>query len=192
MPTSNLYSQTGYTPGARTDPTGKTPGVAQTGYYNPNLAASPMQVSGNQAPPSQMASIDRNGAAAAFAPRDPMQNPGNNLTNPGYDEQAFLYTQNRYLNDPSAGLLKDQYNNLQNPTQGEQFMTTAAALEYMFHKKTHRPALHENDEEDDDNEDHDGGADYDSEHDKEEAKAAKLREEAGQDWMVEQGFDRKE
>ena len=79
--------------------------------------------------------------------------------------------------------------------QGETFMTTAAALEYMFHKKTHRPALHENDEErdgDSDNEDHDGGADYDSEHDKEEAKAAKLREEAGQDWMVEQGFDRKE
>jgi hypothetical protein len=76
--------------------------------------------------------------------------------------------------------------------QGEQFMTVAAALEYMFHKKTHRPPLHENDEEDDDNEDHDGGADYDSEHDKQEAKAAKAREEAGQDWMVEQGFDRKE
>ena len=76
--------------------------------------------------------------------------------------------------------------------QGETFMTVAAALEYMFHKKTHRPPLHENDEEDDENEDHDGGADYDSEHDKQEAKAAKAREEAGQDWMVEQGFDRKE
>ena len=76
--------------------------------------------------------------------------------------------------------------------KGEWFMTVAAALEYMFHKKTHRPALHEHDEEDDDNEDHDGGADYDSEHDKEAAKEAKLREEAGQDWMVEQGFDRKD
>ena len=78
---------------------------------------------------------------------------------------------------------------------GEQFMTVAAALEYMFHKKTHRPPLHENDEErdsDNDNEDHDGGADYDSEHDKEANKEAKTREEAGQDWMVEQGFDRKE
>ena len=71
-------------------------------------------------------------------------------------------------------------------------MTVAAALEYMFHKKTHRPPLHENDEEDDDNEDHDGGADYDSEHDKQANKEAKAREEAGQDWMVEQGFDRKD
>lgn len=76
--------------------------------------------------------------------------------------------------------------------QGEHFMTVAAALEYMFHKKTHRPPLHENDEEDDDNEDHDGGADYDSEHDKQANKEAKAREEAGQDWMVEQGFDRKD
>jgi hypothetical protein len=74
--------------------------------------------------------------------------------------------------------------------QGEQFMTVAAALEYMFHKKMHRPTVL--DEEDDDNEDHDGGADYDSEHDKEANKEAKLREEAGQDWMVEQGFDRKD
>ncbi|HMS26424.1 MAG TPA: hypothetical protein PKC80_03530 [Burkholderiaceae bacterium] len=76
--------------------------------------------------------------------------------------------------------------------QGEWFMTVAAALEYMFHKKTHRPALNDDDEKDDENEDHDGGADYDSEHDREEYKAAKAREEAGQDWMVEQGFDRKE
>ncbi len=76
--------------------------------------------------------------------------------------------------------------------QGEWFMTVAAALEYMFHKKTHRPPLHEHDEHDEENEDHDGGADYDSEHDREEAKEAKAREEAGQDWMVEQGFDRKE
>ena len=78
--------------------------------------------------------------------------------------------------------------------RGEWFMTVAAALEYMYGKKTHRPALHDNDndEGEDENEDHDGGADYDSEHDKQEAKAAKLREEAGQDWMVEQGFDRKE
>ncbi|MBK7502270.1 MAG: hypothetical protein V9E91_01545 [Burkholderiaceae bacterium] len=76
--------------------------------------------------------------------------------------------------------------------QGEWFMTVAAALEYMFHKKTHRPAQHDDDEKDDENEDHDGGADYDSEHDREEYKEAKAREEAGQDWMVEQGFDRKE
>jgi hypothetical protein len=95
--------------------------TSNTGYYDPRLGGSSMQVQGGRTP-SQMSGIDRNGAAAAFAPRDPMQNPGNNLTNPGYDEQAFLYTQNRYLNDPSAGLLQDQYNNLQNPSQPEQFM----------------------------------------------------------------------
>lgn len=76
--------------------------------------------------------------------------------------------------------------------KGEWFMTVAAALEYMHTKPTHRPPQHDKDEEDDENEDHDGGADYDSEHDKQEAKAAKLREDAGQDWMVEQGFDRKD
>lgn len=30
----------------------------------------------------------------------PMQSPGNNLTNPGYSEQAFEYTQNRLMEDP--------------------------------------------------------------------------------------------
>jgi hypothetical protein len=89
-----------------------------------------------------------------------------------------------WAKEPAKVILKEPF--------GEQFMVVAAALEYMFHKKTHRPALHENDEEDDDNEDHDGGADYDSEHDKQAHKEAKAREEAGQDWMVEQGFDRKE
>jgi hypothetical protein len=97
----------------------------KTGYYNPSpLASSQMGTSGN-APASQLGSIDRNGvAAAAFGPRSqgPIQNPGNNMTNPGYDEQAFLYSQNRFLNDPAQGQLQDQYNNLQNPTQGEDFM----------------------------------------------------------------------
>jgi len=54
--------------------------------------------------------------------QDPLQNPGNNMVNPGYDEQALLYTQNRYLEDPAAGMLQDQYGNLQNPTQGENYL----------------------------------------------------------------------
>ena len=103
---------------------------------------------------------------------------------PDWSTLNAVVSLNDWAKEPAKIILKEPF--------GEQFMVVAAALEYMFHKKTHRPAQHENDEEDDDNEDHDGGADYDSEHDKEEAKAAKLREEAGQDWMVEQGFDRKE
>jgi hypothetical protein len=103
---------------------------------------------------------------------------------PDWSTLNAVVSLNDWAKEPAKVILKEPF--------GEQFMVVAAALEYMFHKKTHRPALHENDEEDDDNEDHDGGADYDSEHDKEEAKAAKLREEAGQDWMVEQGFDRKD
>jgi hypothetical protein len=103
---------------------------------------------------------------------------------PDWSTLNAVVSLNDWAKEPAKIILKEPF--------GEQFMVVAAALEYMFHKKTHRPALHENDEEDDDNEDHDGGADYDSEHDKEEAKAAKLREEAGQDWMVEQGFDRKD
>jgi hypothetical protein len=107
-----------------------TPQVAprpstNTGYYDPNLASSAFNVQGSRPPPALASSIDRNGLPSYLGTdpnAGPIQNPGNNLTNPGYDEQAFLYSQNRFLNDPAAGLLQDQYKNLQNPTQGEQFM----------------------------------------------------------------------
>ena len=103
---------------------------------------------------------------------------------PDWETLADIVTLADWAQDAAKAILKEP--------RGEWFMTVAAALEYMYGKKTHRPALHDHDEDEDENEDHDGGADYDSEHDKQEAKAAKLREEAGQDWMVEQGFDRKE
>jgi hypothetical protein len=103
---------------------------------------------------------------------------------PEWSSLSDVVTLADWANEPAKVILKEPF--------GEQFMVVAAALEYMFHKKTHRTGLHEHDEEDDDNEDHDGGADYDSEHDKEAYKEAKAREEAGQDWMVEQGFDRKD
>lgn len=96
-------------------------GGSGTGYYSPVSSVSTAAVQG-RAPAPQLQSLNWGGAAAAFAPKPPIQNPGNNLTNPGYDEQAFLYTQNRLLDDPSAGLLKDQYGNLQKPTQGENYL----------------------------------------------------------------------
>ena len=40
------------------------------------------------------------GATGSQPQGQPLQNPGNNLTNPGYSEQGALYTQNRLLEDP--------------------------------------------------------------------------------------------
>jgi hypothetical protein len=68
---------------------------------------------------------------------------------------------------------------------GAWFMSVAAGLEFMFGKIEHAPAaLHDEDDEE-------GNEDAD-EFDSEEEKAARAREEAGADWMVEQGFDRKD
>jgi acyl-CoA hydrolase len=81
---------------------------------------------------------------------------------------------------------------------GEWFMTIAAALEYMHNKPltaAERAQVEADDEdgtEDRDdvrNERHDDN--HTEDHDEEEADA-RAREDAGNDWMVEQGFDRKE
>jgi hypothetical protein len=85
---------------------------------------------------------------------------------------------------------------------GARFMTVSAALEYMHHKpltEAERSVL----ESADDDADEDGTRDRDDlrnqrhddnhteDHDEEEA-GARARDEAGNDWMVEQGFDRKD
>lgn len=67
---------------------------------------------------------------------------------------------------------------------GEWLLTVAAGLEYLFAKPDRAAAHDDSDEEDADKDNHEGEDD--------EEKAAREREEAGQDWMVEQGFDRKE
>ena len=67
---------------------------------------------------------------------------------------------------------------------GDWFLAVAAGLEYLYNKPDteQRPVSTEEDEDDlvTDN------------FDDEEEKEARAREEAGQDWMVEQGFDRKD
>ncbi len=110
-------------------PTPQAPGwsspLAPSGYTSPMLGGSRQNATGGRAGGAVTAAgIQRptSGQFAAPADQSPIQNPGNNMTNPGYDEQAFLYTQNRYLEDPAAGMLKDQYGNLQNPTQGENYI----------------------------------------------------------------------
>ena len=81
---------------------------------------------------------------------------------------------------------------------GEWFMTIAAALEYMHHTPlSHADRLPLEDEDEDGLEDRDNirnerhDDNHTEDHDEEEAEA-RAREEAGNDWMVEQGFDRKD
>lgn len=86
---------------------------------------------------------------------------------------------------------------LAQPT-GRNFLVMAAGLEYMYHRPDASMArASENDEDEDDEEyseregDHDGD-DRPDPLDSDDARDAKQREEAGADWMVEQGFDRKD
>jgi hypothetical protein len=117
--------------GLNADAAFKTPPPQQAAGYTSPLGASGYQdlsmgtrrnVTGGNAPASSAFAIQRPTSGPFAAPPPPIQNPGNNMTNPGYDEQAFLHTQNRYLEDPAAGMLKDQYGNLQKPTQGENYL----------------------------------------------------------------------
>jgi len=64
---------------------------------------------------------------------------------------------------------------------GDTLMVLAAGMEYLFHH-TPAAAAPADDDEDKDGEDQDS----------EEEKEARAAEEAGNDWMAEQGFDRKE
>jgi len=72
---------------------------------------------------------------------------------------------------------------------GEWFLTVAAGLEYMYSKPGAAPAA--NDPHDDENA-ADDGDDHSDAFDADEEGEARAREEAGADWMVEQGFDRKD
>jgi hypothetical protein len=87
--------------------------------------------------------------------------------------------------EPWARQLADE---LCKEPKGEWLLTVAAGLEYLF-AKPERP--HGNDQGDQDG-DSDKDADDTLEGEDEEERDARAREEAGQDWMVEQGFDRKD
>jgi hypothetical protein len=77
---------------------------------------------------------------------------------------------------------QDLVDKVLNEPGGEWFLTVAATLEYMAGK----PATHaaQADDGEDDEEEYDGDA--------EERADAKARKEAAEDWMVGQGFDRKD
>jgi hypothetical protein len=101
-----------------------------------------------------------------------------------------------------ASWAREMVQTILNEHMGEWFMTIAASVEYMYHKplstqereaaeligdnadeegKQDRDALREERHEDNHTEDHD-----------EQEISERAREEAGNDWMVEQGFDRKD
>ena len=82
---------------------------------------------------------------------------------------------------------------------GQRFMTIAAALAYMYDKPDARQqaASHDDDENDDDDKNEDN---KDSDHDDEsreyverdDDEDARARDEAGAEWLANQGFDRKD
>jgi hypothetical protein len=82
---------------------------------------------------------------------------------------------------------------------GPWFLTVAAALEYLYAKPDTRPVV-QDDHDDDDEEGNDSGSDtadgYMSDPaggpDGDDERDERAREEAGADWMAEQGFDRKD
>ena len=55
-------------------------------------------------------------------PTAAFSDPGFNLQNPGYTEQAFNYLQNRLMEDPSQQYLQNMGNQLLNPSAGENYM----------------------------------------------------------------------
>ena len=59
---------------------------------------------------------------APRAPVPPLQNPGNNLVNPGYDEQALNVTQNRLLEDPFAQTQQKLAGQASQPSAGQNYL----------------------------------------------------------------------
>jgi len=88
--------------------------------------------------------------------------------------------------EPWAQQLADE---LCKEPMGEWLLTVAAGLEYLFAKPERTSAK---DHSEDDDEDSEIGENGEHDGEDEEEKDARAREEAGQDWMVEQGFDRKD
>jgi hypothetical protein len=97
---------------------------------------------------------------------------------------------------PSVQSLAETF--LQQP-DGQRFMTIAAALAYMYDKPDGRQQAASDDTDEDDAEDAEKDEDRDNHDDEsreyvesDDEADARAREEAGADWMVEQGFDRKD
>ena len=103
---------------------------------------------------------------------------------PEWDSLADVIALRPWAQDLAKDILKEP--------MGEWFMTVAAGLEYLYGKPG-KPLAAPRDEDDsdaDEDQDDDQRDDQDDEDDEE--SDARRREEAGADWMEEQGFDRKD
>lgn len=118
MPTYSL-AKPSTSPAAAFQPNGLAPFGQQTSL--PQGAAMTKPGAPRAAGTSATTSNFRAPSSDPFA-QSPLQSPGNNLTNPGYGEQALEYTQNRLLNDPAAGQLQNQYQQTQTGQPGEQYI----------------------------------------------------------------------
>ena len=111
---------------------------------------------------------------------------------PDWDSLADVLVLKPWANELAKEILKEP--------MGEWLMTVAAGLEYLYNKPG-KPMAAIRDA--DDSEDADGDEDHDSDQDQsddplgdqddsEGERGARRREEAGQDWLEAQGFDRKD
>ena len=91
--------------------------------------------------------------------------------------------------EPWAQQLADE---LCKEPMGKWLLTVAAGLEYLFAKPERASAKDHGNADDEDDADAEKDADGDHDGEDDEEKDARAREEAGQDWMVEQGFDSKD
>lgn len=98
---------------------------------------------------------------------------------PDWDSLAHALHLPPWAHDLTQEVLKEP--------MGEWFLTVAAGLEYMHSKPAAAPVGRQ-----DDDENEEDGDDHLDEFDAAEENDARAREEAGADWMVEQGFDRKD
>ena len=76
--------------------------------------------------------------------------------------------------------------------KGEWFLTVAAGFEYMYGRSDGALTAKNDGNAENDENDGEEGDDRSDEFDADEESEAQTREEAGADWMVEQGFDRKD
>ena len=87
---------------------------------------------------------------------------------------------------------RDLVQTIRKQAMGDWFLTVAAALEYMYNMPDTKGSASKSSA-DSDEDDEDGTENVrDLDDLDEEEKEARAAEEAGQDWMVEQGFDRKD
>ena len=106
---------------------------------------------------------------------------------PEWDSLADVVTLQPWALELAKGILSEP--------MGEWFMTVAAGLEYLYAKpgKPVAPSSDDDDSDDDEQDDHgDDLDDFDDQEDDDSREGgARRRDEAGEDWMEEQGFDRK-